>query len=40
MVEELGKGYEIEIRPGERTRCANFCQVRDFCQQWKEYQNG
>lgn len=37
MVEELGKGYEVEVRPGERTRCANFCQVRDFCAQWKEY---
>ena len=36
-IEELGKGYEIEVRPGERTRCANFCQVRDFCGQWKEY---
>jgi hypothetical protein len=39
-IEELGKGYEIEFRPGERTRCANFCQVRDFCSQWKEYNNG
>ena len=38
-IEELGKGYEIEVRPGERTRCANFCQVRDFCEQWKEYNN-
>ena len=38
-LQELGKGYEIEHRPGERTRCANFCQVRDFCNQWKEYQN-
>lgn len=36
-IEELGKGYEVEFRPGERTRCANFCQVRDFCGQWKEY---
>lgn len=36
-VEELGKAFEIEVRPGERTRCANFCQVRDFCKQWKEY---
>jgi hypothetical protein len=36
-IEEMGKGYEIEYRPGERTRCANFCQVRDFCGQWKEY---
>jgi hypothetical protein len=39
-VEELGKGYEIEVRPGERTRCAEYCQVRDFCSQWKEYNNG
>lgn len=39
-IEELGKGYEIEVRPGERTRCANFCQVRDFCQQWKDYNSG
>lgn len=38
MAEELGKDYEVEVRPGERTRCANFCQVRDFCNQWKEYQ--
>jgi hypothetical protein len=39
-IEELGKGYEIEFRPGERTRCANFCQVRDFCNQWKDYNSG
>ena len=30
-------GYKIEIRPGERTRCANFCSVRPFCSQWEEY---
>lgn len=29
--------YEIEFRPGERTRCANYCMVRDFCSQWKEF---
>lgn len=39
-IEELGKGYEIEVRPGERTRCAEYCQVRDFCSQWKDYNNG
>lgn len=39
-LEDLGKGYEMEIRPGERTRCANFCQVKDFCGQWKEYNSG
>jgi len=38
-LQSLGKGYEIQVRPGERTRCANFCQVRDFCNQWKEYNN-
>ena len=32
--------YEIEFRPGERTRCANYCMVRDFCDQWKGYNNG
>lgn len=39
-VEELGKDYEIEVRPGERTRCAEYCQVRDFCSQWKDYNSG
>ena len=32
------KGYFIEHRPGERTRCKSFCQVADFCDQWKRYQ--
>jgi len=32
------KGYLIEHRPGERTRCKSFCQVSDFCDQWKRYQ--
>lgn len=32
------KGYLIEHRPGERTRCKSFCQVADFCGQWKRYQ--
>ena len=34
---ELGKGYEIEVRPGERTRCNEFCQVRDVCKQFQDY---
>ena len=34
---ELGDKYEIEVREGERTRCSNYCNVRDFCDQWKEY---
>ena len=39
-LEKAGKGYILEVREGERTRCANFCQVRDFCEQWKAYNNG
>jgi hypothetical protein len=37
-IAEYGKDYEIEVRQGERTRCANFCSVRDFCSQWREYE--
>lgn len=36
-LEELGKGYEIEVRPGERTRCANFCIVSSKCTQYAQY---
>ena len=36
-------GYDlivyIEERPGERVRCAKYCQVAPFCNQWKEYKN-
>jgi hypothetical protein len=37
---EYGKEYEIEVRQGERTRCANFCSVSGFCSQYKDYQQG
>lgn len=33
----LTKGYFVEVREGERTRCANFCQVSQFCDQYKTY---
>jgi len=36
---ELGDGYEIQVRPGERTRCMNYCPVNRWCKQWKDYQN-
>jgi hypothetical protein len=36
-VAEYGKDYEIIVRPGERTRCAEFCSVSRFCNQYKEY---
>jgi len=33
----LTKGYFLEVRPGERTRCLTFCQVAPFCEQFKKY---
>jgi hypothetical protein len=39
-LEKAGKGYAIEVRQGGRTRCANYCPVRDFCTQYKAYQQG
>jgi len=27
----------VEIRPGDRVRCSNFCQVSEFCDQHKKY---
>jgi hypothetical protein len=33
------KGYVLEIREGERTRCKSYCPVSSFCSQYKEYQN-
>jgi len=32
--------YEIQTRPGERTRCASFCQVSKFCSQYRKYLDG
>lgn len=37
-LESLGKDYEIEVRPGSRTRCESFCPVSQYCQQWRDYQ--
>ena len=36
-IKAAGEDLEIELRPGERTRCANYCNVRDFCDQWKAF---
>jgi len=33
-----GRDYELDIRLGERTRCANFCSVNQWCSQWRDYQ--
>jgi hypothetical protein len=34
---EADRPYHVEHRPGERTRCLRFCDVRQFCNQFKEY---
>lgn len=34
---ELGAGYEIQVRQGERTRCKDYCLVNNWCQQYKDY---
>lgn len=31
------KGYVLEVRQGERTRCAKYCQVSAFCDQYQQY---
>ena len=40
----LTKGYFVDYRPGERTRCKSYCQVSGFCKQYQNYlkeeQNG
>jgi hypothetical protein len=33
----LTKGYILEVREGERTRCEKYCQVSQFCSQYTEY---
>ena len=39
-LESLGKGYEIEVRKGERKRCKDYCQVSKFCNQYQNYLKG
>lgn len=33
----LGSAYEIEVRKGERTRCASYCPVSQWCNQYRDY---
>ena len=35
-IEELGKGYSIVHRPGKSIRCEDYCNVKNFCPQYKE----
>lgn len=34
----LGPEYSIEFRPGVRTRCERYCNVRPWCNQYKEWE--
>lgn len=36
-LEKAGSDHEIEVRKGERTRCANFCSVSAYCAQYRTY---
>ncbi len=35
MIQSSGDGLIIEERPGENVRCERFCNVKDFCHQYK-----
>jgi hypothetical protein len=39
-VKDMEKTYEIEVRPGERTRCTSFCPVNTWCNQYQNYIKG
>jgi hypothetical protein len=34
---ELGDAYELDHRPGKRTRCESYCSVNKWCKQYQEY---
>ena len=36
-LKDLSAEYEIEYRPGERTRCMSYCPVSSWCEQWRKY---
>jgi hypothetical protein len=36
-LEKAGKGYQLEVRPGDRTRCSSFCSVSQWCDQYQTY---
>ena len=36
-LQEAGKGFEIQERKGERTRCKSYCLVNKWCKQYKDY---
>lgn len=37
IAQKLDGEYEIQFRAGERTRCEEWCDVKEWCSQYKEY---
>jgi len=37
-VTQIDSTHQIEFRPGERKRCAGYCSVMPFCEQFKEWE--
>jgi len=35
--ERRGEGFSVDVRQGGRPRCEQYCNVKDFCHQYKEY---
>lgn len=38
LITQLGTSMDIEVRPAERPRCADYCRCAPFCDQWKAFQ--
>jgi hypothetical protein len=36
---QLDQNHSIQVRPGESTRCEYYCDVKQFCQQYKRMNN-
>ena len=36
--DELGRAHYVEYRPGRAVRCADYCAVAAFCNQWRAEQ--
>ena len=36
----MGAGLYLEVRKGKRTRCASYCEVNRFCNQFADYRKG
>lgn len=37
IAKQKSGNFTIQVRPGERIKCANYCKVNEFCSQYSEY---